>query len=100
MAKILHENEDEIKAVKGKQIQPTISEEEEIDQEESVPSQEPENLSETATAVKQNRNVVIFFCEYKFFGATPVHTHVQRSISNIKSKPQNSLYIHKPNMSL
>jgi len=63
MAKILHENEDEIKAVKGKQIQPTISEEEEIDQEESVPSQEPENLSETATAVKQNRNVVIFFYE-------------------------------------
>jgi len=63
MAKILHENEDEIEAVKGKQIKSTISEEEEIDQEESVPSQEPENLSETATAVKQNRNVVIFFYE-------------------------------------
>jgi len=65
MAKILHDNEDEIEAVKGKKTKTSVIEEEEIDQEESVPvpEPEPENLSETATTVKQNRNVVIFFYE-------------------------------------
>merc|ERR1712013_931286 len=42
MAKILHENEDEIKAVKGKQKQPTISEEE---------SSEPEKSKLTESAI-------------------------------------------------
>jgi len=65
MAKILHDNEDEIEAAKGKKTKTSVIKEEELDQEESVPvpEPEPENLSETATTVKQNRNVVIFFYE-------------------------------------
>jgi len=65
MAKILHDNEDQIEEAKAKAKKPKVQEEakDEIEIAESEPIGEPEVLSETAEVVKQNKNVIVFFYE-------------------------------------
>eukprot|EP00092_Neocalanus_flemingeri_P014639 GFUD01015795.1.p1 GENE.GFUD01015795.1~~GFUD01015795.1.p1 ORF type:complete len:1842 (+),score=695.57 GFUD01015795.1:98-5623(+) len=67
MAKILHENQDQIVESQRKFKKPVVSiqedEAEQVEVKESEPVPEPEILSETAAVVKQNKNVIIFFYE-------------------------------------
>jgi len=63
MAKILHDNQEQIVESQKKVVSIQEKETEKIDIKENEPVPEPEILSETSEAVKQNKNVLIFFYE-------------------------------------